>query len=297
VLAGAAEALFVVFFLAAEPGANVIIPAPCFPPHQAVPESLGLEVRSYRLRRENSYQVDLDEVKHLADARTKILLVNSPHNPTGATLSDAEMTALHDFALERGIQFVSDEVYHPIYHGRQTVSAARLPNAAVIGDFSKAFSLGGLRLGWAVERNVQLRKQYMNAREYITISNTPMAEFFAEIAVKNRNKVWARTREEARLNLQLLESLIDEYHDVLDWVRPQGGMTAFPRLVSGTGARPFCLAAVDRGLLLAPGDCWDVRDHFRIGFGLGREWFPRAMERLGEFLHSWAHVPRPSMVA
>ncbi len=65
----------------------------------------------------------------------------------------------------------------------------------------------------------------MNAREYITISNTPMAEFFAEIAVKNRNKVWARTREEARLNLQLLESLIDEHRGVVDWVRPQGGMT------------------------------------------------------------------------
>jgi len=86
------------------------------------------------------------------------------------------MTALHDFALARGIQFASDEVYHPIYHGRQTVSAARLPNATIIGDFSKAFSLGGLRLGWAVERNVQLRKQYMNAREYMPGNTSTCAE-------------------------------------------------------------------------------------------------------------------------
>ena len=148
VLTGGQEALFIVFFQAAEPGANVIIPFPCFPPHRAVPEALGLEVRSYHLKSENSYRVDLHEVKRLADAKTKILLVNSPHNPTGATLSDAEMEMLHDFAAERGIQFVSDEVYHPIYHGRETASAARLPKATVIGDFSKAFSLSGL--GWVV---------------------------------------------------------------------------------------------------------------------------------------------------
>jgi aspartate/methionine/tyrosine aminotransferase len=297
VLGGAAEALFILFFLAAEPGANVIVPFPCFPPHQAVPESLGLEVRSYHLRRENSYQIDLDEVKQLANAKTKIILVNSPHNPTGATLSDGELKTLHDFAVERGIQFVSDEVYHPIYHGRHTVSAARLPNATVIGDFSKAFSLSGLRLGWAVERNVHKRKQYLNTREYITISNTPMAEFLAEIAEMNRLKVWARAREEARINLQLLDALIGEHRDILEWVRPQGGMTGFPRLVSGANTRAFCQAAVDRGLLLAPGDCWDVGDHFRIGFGVGREWFPRAMERLGEFLHSWARTPHPSLAA
>ena len=297
VTAGGAEALFHIFSLAAEPGANVIVPFPSFPPNHSMPEALGLEVRCYDLRPENSYQVDLDEVKRFTDEKTKLILVNSPHNPTGTTLSDAEMNSLHDFAAERGIQFVSDEVYHPIYHGRETESAARLPHATVVGDFSKAFSLSGLRLGWVIERDAQRRAQYLNAREYLTISNSPVTEFCAEIAVRHRDRILGRTREVASANLQLLDRLIADHSDVLDWVRPKGGMTGFPRLVSSEDARTFCQAAVRKGLLFAPGDCFGVRDHFRVGFGVSQEWFPRAMQRFTEFLHSWARAPQAAMTA
>ena len=98
-------------------------------------------------------------------------MVNSPHNPTGATLSNQETRTLHDFAVARGIQFVADEVFHPIHHGREADSAAGLPQATVLGDLSKALSLGGLRLGWIVERNAARRQQYLNTREYITVPN------------------------------------------------------------------------------------------------------------------------------
>jgi aspartate/methionine/tyrosine aminotransferase len=279
VFAGGAEALFHVFHVAAEPGANVVIPFPCFPAHEVVPEALGFEVRRYRLRRENSYAVDLDEVKRLADGRTKILIVNSPHNPTGATASNEEMRALHDFAVAQGIQFVSDEVFHPIYHGRETDSAAWLPHATVVGDLSKALSLGGLRLGWIVERDAGRRKEYLNAREYVSVSNTPLGEFLGEIAIRHHEQILGRTREVTRANLEYLEHVIDQAAGVLDWVRPAGGMTAWVRLVSGEHARRFCEEALDYGLLLAPGDCWGFPDHFRIGFGVGPEWYSGAMER------------------
>src|ERR1700693_1496940 len=114
-------------------------------------------------------------------AASKILVVNSPHNPTDATMTNEEMRQLHDFCAERGIQFVSDEVFHPIYHGRETDSAARVARATVVGDFSKALSLPGLRLGWIIERDRNRRHEYLNAREYVTVSNTPMGEFLGEI--------------------------------------------------------------------------------------------------------------------
>jgi aspartate/methionine/tyrosine aminotransferase len=287
VLAGSAEALFHIFYRAAQPGANAVVPFPCFPSHQAIPESLGVEIRPYHLTRENSYRIDLDEVKSLADLNTKILVVNSPHNPTGATLSDEEMRQLHDFCVECGIQFVSDEVFHPIYHGRQTDSAARLSCATVVGDFSKALSLPGLRLGWIIERDRDRRREYLNSREYVTVSNTPMGEFLGEIAIRHYDQVLARTREVTGANLALLDRVIAEHADALDWVRPQGGMTGFARLVSGGNGRLFCQAALERGLLLAPGDCWGVPDHFRIGFGVGLEWYPRAMRCLSELLRVW----------
>ena len=292
VFSGGAEALFHIFSAAAEPGANVIIPFPCFPSHEAVPEALGFEIRRYHLRRENCYAVDLDEVKRLADERTKILIVNSPHNPTGATLSNEEMRALHDFAAQQGIQFVSDEVFHPIYHGRETDSAARLPYATVVGDLSKALSLAGLRLGWIVERDAAHRKEYLNAREYVTVSNTPMAEFLGEIAIRHHDRILRRTREVARANLQLLERVVAQSADILDWVRPMGGMTAWVRLASGGDARRFCEEALQYGLLLAPGDCWGFPDHFRIGFGVGPEWYSRAMERFFDLIHTHSRAAR-----
>jgi aspartate/methionine/tyrosine aminotransferase len=295
VFAGSAEALFHIFYLAAQPSANAVVPFPCFPAHQAIPESLGFEIRPYHLSRENSYRIDLDEVNSLADRKTKILVVNSPHNPTGATLSGDEMRRLHDFCVDHGIQFVSDEVFHPIYHGPENDSAARLSCATVVGDFSKALSLPGLRLGWIIERDRDRRREYRNAREYLTVSNTPIGEFLGEIAIRHHHQVLARTREVTRANLALLESVIAEHADALDWVRPQGGMTGFARLVSGGNARLFCQAALERGLLLAPGDCWGVPDHFRIGFGVGREWYPRAMGRFSELLGEWCRAGQPSV--
>ncbi|PYX74748.1 MAG: aminotransferase [Acidobacteria bacterium] len=288
IMTGASEALVALMWLAAEPGANVIIPLPGYAPFAALPESLGLETRFYRVRRENGFRIDPDEIKRLADSKTKLILVNSPHHPTGATISDGEMEALHDFSAERGIQLVSEEVYHPIYHGRQTKSLARLPHATVISDLSKAFSLPGVRTGWMIEHNARRRQQYWTARAYFTVSNATTAEILSEIAIRKRDVVLGRAQETATRNLKLLESFMATHRDVLGWIPPQGGMTAFPWLVSGESARPFCQAATEHGILLAPGDCFDAPSHFRLGFAAAGDNFSKALDRFGEFVKSWS---------
>ena len=288
VVTGASEALNVLMWLAAEPGANVIIPRPGFTTFSALPESLGLETRFYHVRRENHFRIDVDEIQRLADANTKLILVNSPHNPTGTTISDPEMEALHDFTSQRGIQLVSDEVYHPIYHGRVTTSAARLPHATVIADLSKAFSIAGVRTGWIIEHDARRREQYWTARAYFSISNTTTGEILSEVAIRNRDVVLGKAQETATANLELLDRFMSEHRDVLAWIRPQGGMTAFPWLVNGEDARPFCQAATEHGILLAPGDCFDSPSHFRLGFAAAGDGFPKALDRLGEFVKSWS---------
>jgi aspartate/methionine/tyrosine aminotransferase len=284
VVAGGSEALLHIFFLAAEPGANVIVPFPGFPPYAAIPRALGVEVRFYQLRPENAYRVDFDEVVRLADGRTQLLLVNSPHNPTGATLDDDEMRRLHDFAVDRGIQFVSDEVFHPIYHGRAGASAAALPGATVVGDMSKALSLAGLRLGWIMEHDPDRRARYENARQYFTISNTVIAELLAEIAIRHRETIWDRARTVAQSNLRHVEMLLANYKGVLECVRPTGGMTCFPRFIAGGDSRPFCEEAARRGVLLVPGDCFGMPNHFRLGFGVVRDGFVDAIRRIEALL-------------
>lgn len=288
IVTGASEALLSLFFLAAEPDANVLLPFPGYPPTAVEARLLGLETRFYHLRRENDFAIDLDEIKKLTDAKTKLLLVNSPHNPTGATVSNAQMRELHDFAVERGIPFVSDEVYHPIYHHEETSSAAVLPHAIVVGSFSKALSLSGLRLGWIIDRDPARQRQYMDARGYFTISNSPFAEELAIVALRHRDKILARTRNSAVTNLSLLDQFFAEWEGELGWVRPRGGMICFPWLKRGGNAREFCRAVAERGTLLAPGDCFGMPEHFRLGFGVIEKGFADGLQRIADHLTTLA---------
>ncbi|HZD77834.1 MAG TPA: aminotransferase class I/II-fold pyridoxal phosphate-dependent enzyme [Acidobacteriaceae bacterium] len=288
VVTGASEALLVLMWLAAEPGANVILPQPGFTTFSALPESLRLETRCYGVRKENEFRIDIEEIKKLADRNTRLILVNTPHNPTGATMSDAELDSLHEFTSSRGIQLVSDEVYHPVYHGHPTKSAARLPHATVIHDFSKAFPLSGVRTGWMIEHDPQRRERYWNARAYFSISNNSAGEMLAEIAMHHRDTVLGKTQQTAAHNLRQLDTFMREHRETLGCIPPRGGMTAFPWLIRAENSRDFCRAAAAQGILLAPGDCFDAPAHFRIGFAAMTGKFPKALERLAEFVRSWS---------
>lgn len=286
VTTGAAEALLLLFSAAAEPRANVIVPSPSFPSFYEIPRGLGLEFRFYNVRREKRFHVDLDEILSLADERTKILLVNTPHNPTGATLTDDELAALHDFAISRGIQFVSDQVYHPIYHGRPTATAARLPHSTIVSDFSKALCLSGLRLGWIVDRDTARMEQYRTAHGYFTVSGTALGEPLGTLALRNREKIFARARQVSSANLALLEEFLAEHSASFGWIRPQAGFTAFPWLRAGEDSRALCTEAARAGVLLAPGDCFGMPSYFRVGFGAAAEKFPPALARLSEVIRN-----------
>jgi len=219
-------------------------------------------------------------------------LVNSPHNPTGAVLSNAQMREVHDFAASRGVPFVSDEVYHPIYHQDETNSAALLPHATVLGSFSKSLSLSGLRVGWIVDRDRARQQQYINARSYFTISNSPLTEQLALVALQHREEIFARTRRIATANLQLLDQFFDEWKSELGWVRPRGGMICFPWLKRGGDARAFCRVVAERGTLLAPGDCFQMPEHFRLGFGVTEAGFETALQRIADHLTTISSISK-----
>ena len=287
VVAGASEALLSMFYLAAEDGKNVVVQSPAFPPFLDIPEGLGLEIRSFELRFEDGFEVDVNAIKRLVDDNTELILVNSPHNPTGSTTSPEDLRTLSAFARERGVQLVVDEVYHPIYHGTAQPSAGEYLDATVFGDFSKAFSLPGIRIGWILERDEKRREAYWNTRAHFSISNNLPGEILAEVATRNRETIFARTRQVAEANLAVLDELFRTHADLIEWVRPNGGMTIFPRFRVEENARSFCEAACARGVVLAPGDCFGFPAHFRLGFGACDDGFERAVAILSEVLEKW----------
>jgi aspartate/methionine/tyrosine aminotransferase len=288
IVTGAAEALLILFFLAAEPGANVVLPDPGFPANTALAESLGIEPRYYAIRAENNFRIDQDEIRKLVDGNTRFVLANSPHNPTGAVLTDDELTALHDLCAERGVQFICDEVYHPIYHGPPSQSAARLPHATVISDFSKALCLSGLRTGWFIDRDRTRRKRYMDARNYFTITNTVLGERLAVLALQHRDAIHGRAQRIASANLEILDKLFQDHAELVRWIKPRGGMTAFPWLRGIADSREFCRALAKCGILIVPGDCFGQPAHFRVGFAASGDRFPQAIERFSAFLRAYS---------
>jgi aspartate/methionine/tyrosine aminotransferase len=288
VFTGGAEALLALFFVASEPGANVVVPSPSFAPFVQLPESLGLETRRYVLRQEQGFAVDVDEVIRLVDGHTTLILLNSPHNPSGALIPEDAIRALDEFAARRGIALVVDEVYHPIYHGTTARSAGEYSRATVLGDFSKSFSLPGLRIGWLLERDAKRRAELANAHEHFVVSSSMLSELLAEVATRNRAKIWDRARSVSARNLALLDEWCADHEERIEWLRPRGAMTAFPRVRGVDDARPFCVAAAKRGVLVAPGDCFGAPQHFRIGFGLEMPRYAAALDLLGETLRAGA---------
>jgi aspartate/methionine/tyrosine aminotransferase len=283
---GGAEALLALFYLAAEPGANVVVPTPSFAPFMEIPISLGIEARRYQLGLENGFALDVDEIERLTDARTKLILVNTPHNPSGAVADEDSIRELDGFAQRRGIPLVVDEVYHPIYHGPPARSAGEYSRATVLGDFSKAFSLPGVRIGWLLERDPQRRRELANAHSYFTTSTSMLGELLAEVAVRHRETVWNRAREVSAKNLGALTEWCAENEEWIEWLRPRGSMTAFPRVRGAHDSRPFCVAAAERGVLLALGEAFGAPAHFRIGFGLAMPRYREALGILGDVLAS-----------
>jgi aspartate/methionine/tyrosine aminotransferase len=195
-----------------------------------------------------------------------------------------EQRELADTLATRGIPLIMDEVYHPLYFGDDSPGAAALPNTIAVGDFAKALSLPGLRIGWLVDRDAHRREALLDARSYFTISGSPLTEALGALALGHASTIFATLRATAAMNLALLERFMDRHREQLWFVPPAGGTTCFPRLRSGHDARPLCAALARVGVLTAPGDCFDAPAHLRVGFGAMREGYAEALHVFGEVL-------------
>ncbi|NNM33875.1 MAG: aminotransferase class I/II-fold pyridoxal phosphate-dependent enzyme [Gemmatimonadetes bacterium] len=281
---GASEAIAILIASRAEANGNVVVPSPGYPSFAGLTQVFGMEPREYRLRREDGFAIDPDRVLSKVDPGTRAVIVNSPHNPTGSLASREALLALAAALNDRGVPLIVDRVFHSPGDDAEPWGLDELPGAIPIGDMSKALSLPGLRVGWIADRDVARRGPYLDLRGYFTLSNAPLAERLATIALQHRGRVLARRDSVARANLSALALVIDR-HLAVDWVRPRGGATSFPWLTSGRDAHPFCERLAEAGVLTVPGDCLGYPDHFRVGFADNEPAaFADAMEVLAEAL-------------
>ncbi|MGH6679149.1 MAG: aminotransferase class I/II-fold pyridoxal phosphate-dependent enzyme, partial [Bradyrhizobium sp.] len=138
------------------------------------------------------------------------------------------------------------------------------------------------------------RERYRNARNYFTITANVFGERLALLALQQSQTIYTRARSVASRNLALLDQIFAPHDGFLQWCRPRGGMTAFPRLADGSNTREFCRRLAKRGVLIVPGDCFGQPSHFRLGFAASGDRFPLALERFAEFLHAESQQRSPA---
>lgn len=283
---GAQEAIFLFMNAVLSPSDHVIVHWPCYQSLFEVAKSIGCEITFWQAHEEDSWQLDLNELKKLIQSNTRALILNVPNNPTGYLMSKDKFLTLNEMLAEKNILLFSDEVYRESEYSpdlRLPAACDINPSAVSLGVVSKTYGLPGLRIGWAASRNQFVLQQMAALKDYTTICNSAPSEFLAELALKHRHQFVKRNLKIIQNNLSLLDTFFERHTDLFHWRRPCAGSIAFPRYL-GSNVEYFCQQLVaDKGVLLLPGTLFgDHENHFRIGFG--RKNLPEALQVFESFL-------------
>jgi len=287
---GAISANALIYETLVEPGDHVISVLPTYQQHYSIPESYGANVDILRLREENGFLPDLDELKRLVTAKTRVIAINNPNNPTGSLMDRAFLERLADIARSCGAYVLNDEVYRGTdQHGNGfTASIADLYEQGIsTGSMSKTWSLAGLRVGWiAAQTDVIARVR--THRDYNTISVGMLNDLLASIALEHRRDLLERNHGILRTNLALLDRWVDA-EPALSYVKPKSGTTALVRVDVDMSSRDFCVALVEKtGVMFTPGSALDIEGYVRIGYANSTDVLERGLARVSGFMKDLA---------
>ena len=285
---GAIGANMLVYATLVEPGDRVISVLPTYQQHYSIPESFGAEVQVHKLREENSFLPDLDEIERMITPNTRLIALTNPNNPTGAVMDRAMMQRLADMAARVGAYVLSDEVYRGVDQvgDELTLSMADLYERGIsTGSMSKAFSLAGLRLGWIVGPKDLIHAVSIH-RDYNTISVGMLDDHFASIALEHRGAILKRNRAIVRENLAILDRWVAG-EPAISYVKPKGGTVALLKYDFDLPSRDFCVRLLEsEGVMFTPGSALDMEGYVRIGYANNRAVLEEGLPRVSRFLRT-----------
>jgi aspartate aminotransferase/aminotransferase len=220
------------------------------------------------------FQIDLDRVRSAITRRTKLILFNSPANPTGAVAGEAEIRGLAELTAERNIVLVSDEIYRLFCYDRQFHSPARYnPQTIVLDGFSKTYGMTGWRLGF-VHGPAEVVETMIKLQQYSFVC-APQPFQWAGAAAMDID-MSGHVADYRRKRAFLVAGVRDQY----EIETPGGAFYAFPKAPRGT-ASEFVARAIENELLIIPGNIFSRRDtHIRISYAASDETIQRGIEVL-----------------
>ncbi|MEC7517388.1 MAG: aminotransferase [Pseudomonadota bacterium] len=269
-----------------ERGDHVVSIVPTYQQHYSIPRSIEADVATLSLEASAGFLPDLDRLRSMVTPETKLIAFTNPNNPTGALIERPMLEAIAEIADSVDAYLLCDEVYR----GTGQVGDGMVPSIVDIYDkgistagMSKVFSLAGLRVGWVVAPK-ELTEKIMIHRDYDTISVGMINDHFAAMALENADKVLARSQAITRENLAILDNWVNSEPRV-DWVKPRAGTTAMLKLDIPISSREFCIDLLEKtGVMLTPGDAFDMEGYVRIGYANEREILEAGLSEISTYL-------------
>ena len=275
-----------------EPGDEVILPDPGYPAYASQVNFIGAVPKVVTLREETGFRMDLDELASLITPKTRMLIINTPQNPTGGVLTEEDVRFVCNLANEHDLMIVSDEIYSQLVYGFHHISplshAGMRERTVLMDGLSKSYAMTGWRLGYAVAPKPLAAKleQLMINSSSCAAAFTQMAAIEAlsapesEHAVNRMVKVFQHRRD-------LVVDGLNEIEGVR-CARPQGAFYAFPN-IEGTGFGERELAdrlLSEAGVAVLPGTAFGAagKGYIRIAYTQSEDELKRGLDRIKDFV-------------
>ena len=262
-------------------GDHLVVISPSYQSLSELAIDKGCSVSRWEADAAGIYQVEA--LKSLVNDKTRLVVINFPHNPTGAMISSGILEEIIWFCERKGILVFSDEMYR----GLEQNSADRLPCASSLSDFcislsgmSKSFALPGLRIGWLACGDPVIFEKLLRLKDYTTICSSAPSEILSLIALQSREMILNRNLAIIRKNISLVNEFVKRYPSQYSWTEPKAGSVAMLNILTGQSSEEFCQEFLEKKQVLAIGSHLFNMPKPAIRLGLGRIGFAEALNRI-----------------
>jgi len=288
---GGAEANYVATWHLVEPGDEVVMMAPNYMQTRGLARAFGATVKEWPLRHAaegQPWRMDVEALERLVTARTKLIIICNPNNPTGARFEAADLDRVAAVAARHGSWILSDEIYRGAeLDGRETPSMwGRTERVIVTSGLSKAYGLPGLRIGWVVGPPALVATLW-SYHDYMTISPGALSDALARRALEpaRRQTILARTRAILNDNFPVIAQWLDAHGGLFSYTPPDAGAIVYVRYHHAMNSTELVTALrLEKSVLIVPGDHFGMDGYLRIGFGDQTDYLRHGLDRLHDLI-------------
>ena len=287
VVASPGELNFITMNVLLQPGDHAVVVSPCYQSLSEVVKSLDVEV-SYWQPNPHTWEFSTDALAKLMQHNTRLIILNFPHNPTGAYLTGDQLDEVVRIAEKHSAWILSDEMYRKLM-------VSEMPELPPISDIyskgislwgtSKTFGLAGLRIGWMVAQDEAFLNKVVAFKDYLSMCSSAPAEILAMIALNHPDSFIQPNLNKIKANIELFSAFALRYKDLLTFIPPKAGSVAFVKINIDEAALDFSNRLVEEtGIMTVPGEMFEYPGNYlRIGFG--RRNFPEVLEKFEQYLN------------